>query len=105
MDISKCEYLIGMTSGEDAELANTPEAVAAFICDAGRHEDVVIVTPEYDRVLNTFGIYIDRCSDQAFLQRLLPVLIPLQHEAEHEAGLGCGCEESDESEDQGMSMT
>jgi hypothetical protein len=102
MDVSQYEYLIGMTGGGDMRLENTPEAVAAFLCDAGQYEDVAVAAPDGAMVLTTFGIYVDRCRDQDFLQRLLPVLIPLQHEVEHEAGLGCGCEEAG---NQGMTMT
>ena len=101
MDISKHSHLIGWFNFHQYEIENKPEAVADFIINAWREGvDAVISTPDNDTVITTCGIYVDRCHDQDFLQRLLPVLIPKQHEVENELGLHCGCEESDG--DQGM---
>ena len=103
MDISKYSHLIGWFNFHSFEIENTPEAVADFIINTGKEDvNAVISTPDHDTIITTCGIYIDRCQDQNFLQRLLPVLIPKQHEVENELGLHCGCEDS--GEDQGMTM-
>lgn len=64
-------------------IENTPEAIAEHICTYGLHEDITIYTEDGDFLLSTFGIYIDKCPNQRFLQEaLLPVLIPKQLEVE-----------------------
>ena len=64
-------------------IENTPEAIAEHICMYGLHEDITIYTEDGDFLLSTFGIYIDKCQNQRFLQEeLLPVLIPMQMEVE-----------------------
>ena len=65
------------------KIENTPEAIAEHICTYGLHEDITIYTEDGDFLLSTFGIYIDKCPNQRFLQEeLLPVLIPKQIEVE-----------------------
>ena len=93
MDISKHAHLLGWYDLHCFEIENTPEAVAEFIINTAK-EDVsaVISTPEHDTVITTNGMYVDRCYDQDFLKKLQPVLIPMQHKAENEVGLHCGCE-------------
>ena len=39
-------------------------------------------------MLNTFGIYIDRCSDFDYLEKLRPVLVEKQLKLESSLGLG-----------------
>jgi hypothetical protein len=78
MKVADCDYLIGIFTSGDKQLSNSLEAVADFICEAGMEDDLVITKPDGQRVLNTFGIYIDRCADQEYLEKLLPVLIPKQ---------------------------
>jgi hypothetical protein len=80
MNVSNCEYLIGISISSDdcIRLDNTPEAVAAFICDAGQYGEVAIAAPDFNIILSAFCMSVDRCDDQAFLRRLLPVLVPLQ---------------------------
>lgn len=64
-------------------IENTPEAIAEHICANGLHEDITIYTEDGDFLLSTFGIYINKCPNQKFLQEeLLPVLIPMQMEVE-----------------------
>ncbi|MDD4422783.1 MAG: hypothetical protein PHD46_07085 [Eubacteriales bacterium] len=87
MKASDYDYLIGMHSGDYQRIENTLEAVSDFICEAGMDDDLVIITPDNRRVLNTFGIYIDRCADKDYLEQLLPVLIPKQMEID-----GTDCE-------------
>ena len=71
------------------KIKNTPEAIADYICTYGLHEDITIYTEDGDFLLSTFGIYIDKCPNQRFLQEeLLPVLIPKQLEVE-ERVWGC----------------
>lgn len=56
----------------------TPENIAHFI---GAHMDAseITVTDTMDRlILNTAGRFIDRCPDQALLERVKKVLIPIQ---------------------------
>lgn len=70
-------------------IENAPEAIADYICKYGLHEDITIYTEDGDFLLSTFGIYIDKCPNQRFLQEeLLPVLIPKQIEVE-DRGWGC----------------
>ena len=70
-------------------IENTPEAIAEHICKCGLHEDITIYTEDGDFLLSTFGIYIDKCPNQRFLQEeLLPVLIPMQMEVEEQVW-GC----------------
>ena len=106
LDVSKYEYLIGMTSGNDERLKNTPESVAEFICRAGKHEDVIITTPNFNKVLNTFGIYVDKCNDPVFMEKLRLVLVSKQLEVESfedtEASEG---EIEDQSENEEIMMT
>lgn len=57
---------------------NSPSNIANFIM---QHRDAreIILTDTMDRlILNTIGEFIDRCPDQAFLQQILPHLIPMQ---------------------------
>ncbi|MGN0651151.1 MAG: hypothetical protein ACI4KM_11995 [Oscillospiraceae bacterium] len=77
------EMLVGVGVGDPIEIPNTLEGVADFICTNGIYGDVVIwAFPAEEQVLDTYGLYINKCSDQDYLKALLPVLIPKQHEAE-----------------------
>lgn len=82
-------FLVGVTSNRHAvKLENSTEAVADFICTKGVDGDLCILTPDGDNVLNTFGIYIDRCSDFDYLEKLRPVLVEKQLKLESSLGLG-----------------
>ena len=78
MKIADNPFYIGVFSGATTRIENTAEAIAAFIVDSGKEGDLEILTPNGDAVLNTMGIWIDRCSDQDFLIELKEVLIPKQ---------------------------
>ena len=82
-------FLVGVTSNRHAvKLENSTEAVADFICTKGVDGDLCILTPDGDKVLNTSGIYIDRCSDFDYLEKLRPVLVEKQLKLESSLGLG-----------------
>lgn len=82
------EKLIGVTSDGDAtEIKNTTEAVADFICEKGVKGDLYVLTPDGERVLNTFGMYVDRCISSEYMEQLRPVLIQKQLKTESEFGL------------------
>ena len=82
-------FLVGVTSNRHAvKLENSTEAVADFICTKGVDGDLCVLTPDGDKVLNTFGIYIDRCSDFDYLEKLRPVLVEKQMKLESSLGLG-----------------
>lgn len=86
-ETEKCPFLLAYSDGSDAErIESTPEAITAYICSHGLDGDITI-TDHMDRfVLDTFGLYINRCPDQDLLKgALLPVLIPAQIEAERKA--------------------
>lgn len=57
----------------------TPQNIANFL---GKHQydaSKIVLTDMLDRlVLNTIGGFIDRCPNQALLQQIMPVLIPIQ---------------------------
>lgn len=66
-------------------IENTPEAIAEHICKYGLYEDITIYTSDGVFLLSTFGLYINKCPDQNFLQeQLLPVLVPKQQKIEDE---------------------
>lgn len=82
------EKLIGITDDGDAtEIKNTTEAVADFICEKGLKGDLYILTPDGERILNTFGMYVDRCVSPEYMEQLRPVLIQKQYKTESEVGL------------------
>ena len=86
VEMKDCPYLLGWHSGGETRLANNPEAVADFICAAGQDEDVRITDPSGRFILDTFGLYINKCPNQEYLKNeLLPVLIPKQHIVEAQA--------------------
>ena len=78
-------YVYASKGNDYITIENTPEAIAEYICTNGLHEDITIYTEDGDFLLSTFGIYINKCPNQRFLQEeLLPVLIPMQLEAEEQ---------------------
>lgn len=66
------------SAGEIIEIENSLEAVADAICKYGLDGDIKISTPEYT-VLNTFGIYVDRCFDPEYMEQLRPILVEKQN--------------------------
>ena len=87
MKIADNPYYIGISSEIGGKLDNTAEALANFICVAGETSDLRILLPNGNTLLNTFGIFIDRCADKEFLEELKEVLIPMQKEMARELGL------------------
>lgn len=58
--------------------SGSPENMASFIGSHGM-ADEIIITDALDRhILNTFGCFIDRCSDPALLEKIKEKLIPIQ---------------------------
>ena len=58
---------------------NSPANIANFIMLHSENTDKIVLTDQADRlILNTFGEFINRCPDQAFLQEVLKELIPMQ---------------------------
>lgn len=58
---------------------NSPANIANFIMLHSENTDKIVLTDQADRlILNTFGEFINRCPDQAFLQEVLKDLIPMQ---------------------------
>lgn len=77
------EHLLASQGNTYISIENKPKAIAEYICTNGLHEDITIYTEDGDFLLSTFGIYINKCPNQKFLQEeLLPVLIPMQMEVE-----------------------
>ena len=82
------EKLIGITDdGEATQIDNDTKAVADFICEKGLKGDLYILTPDGERILNTFGMYVDRCVSPEYMERLRPILVQKQHKTESEIGL------------------
>lgn len=58
---------------------NSPANIANFIMLHSENTDKIVLTDQADRlILNTFGEFINRCPDRAFLQEVLKDLIPMQ---------------------------
>lgn len=88
--------LYGECSDGDIELRSVND-VAKFICEYGLNENVRVVTPFGDELLNTFGIYLNRISDMEYREELLKVLVPMQQKLDGTAGI-------EETEGLGLSM-
>ena len=87
--MSENKYVSTSQGNSYITIENTPEAIAEHICTTGLHEDITIYTEDGDFLLSTFGIYINKCPNQRFLQEeLLPVLIPMQMEVEEQLLMG-----------------
>ena len=74
--------LVNTADGEQIEIENTLELVAKSICQYGSSGDIMITTPYDTPVLNTMGIYVDKCSNAEYMESLRPVLIEKQLEPE-----------------------
>jgi hypothetical protein len=92
MKIADNPYYIGISSEIGGKLDNTAKALAKFICVAGETSDLRILLPNGNTILNTNGIFIDRCADKEFLEELKKTLIPMQKKVESELGFPeCHC--------------
>ena len=68
--------------GQRVELSTLDE-VADFIVGLGMEGDLYVNDEYGTLMINTFGPFIDKARDQAFLRELLPVLIPKQQALEN----------------------
>lgn len=73
----KYAKLYGLSDRVTKELYSVEE-VANFIIKEGVCSDVKIITEEGERLLDTFGIFINKISDMEYREQLLKVLIPMQ---------------------------
>lgn len=92
----KYSLLYGECSEGNIELGNVNET-AEFICKYGVSEDVRVITPCGEELLNTFGIYLNRISDMDYREELLKVLVPMQQKLD-------GTADIEETEGLGLSM-
>jgi hypothetical protein len=104
-------YLIGYYQSENGwertMLIPTAENIASYIVSHRHTKDIQITTPLDEPFITAFGMYINKCTDQDFLQnKLLSVLIPMQKGEmkpkpiqEYEEKLDCETELGDEPEE------
>ena len=76
MKIADSPHYIGVSRFIETKLENTAEALATYIVHAGQHRDIHIISADDDVVLNTTGVWIDKCCDSEFLAELKEVLNP-----------------------------
>lgn len=94
MRISRHEYLIGFTDEGSHQIDPDYGSLAQFISTNGLVADLFITDPTGVFVLDTFGIFINRCPDQTLLEELKEVLAPLQIQAGTAVGLPeCQCQD------------
>lgn len=100
------EYLIGYSTktGEEKDIPNTLEDVADYIVREGLKGDMQILTPFYEPVLNTFGFFVDRCSDPEYMEALRPILVEKQNNWEQFLDGGSESQSADEDEDEQQEM-
>lgn len=73
-NIDEYKELIVCTGRNEIKIENSIEAVSDAICKYGIDGDISIYTADY-MVLNTFGIYVDRCFNSEYMEKLRPVLV------------------------------
>lgn len=73
-------YIYGYDGGRQIfYFEKSPANTANFIMLHKEHADHMILTDLADRlILNTFGEFINCCTDQGFLQEVLKELVPMQ---------------------------
>ena len=98
----KYPLLIGHSLAGRTHLRSIQE-VANFICVHGQYGDLAITQKDGTPFLDTFGIYINKIADMDYLEELLKVLIPMQHEIEAEC-FDCDESEADEEINNGMEL-
>lgn len=80
----KKDLIIGYVYGLEGQrqeyyFENSPSNIASFIMLKKEHADKMILTDMLDKlVLDTFGEFINRCSDQKLLQEITKELVPMQ---------------------------
>ena len=101
-NINEYPYLTVTTqNGESERIENSLESVSEAICKYGMKGDVTISTDDY-MVLNTFGFYVNRCSDPVYMEQLRPVLVEKQQKLE-ESFMG-GMDESSDTPTDGIQV-
>lgn len=80
LGILKEEFLRGYVNNSfKANIKNTPEQISAFITKYGMAGDITITDSLDIAVITTFGIFLNRCSDQEYLlKHLRPTMVSLQ---------------------------
>ncbi len=76
MDLTEKLNLVGYAEGESKQLKNIEE-VADFICQKGKHGDVII-TNNGEPFITTIGIYLDKVADIRYRAQLMPILTKKQ---------------------------
>lgn len=70
--------LAGGYHEKPVKIDSTDENLCAFIVRIKLSECYTITDNLDNFVLNTIGNFIDRCADKELLERLLPILMPMQ---------------------------
>lgn len=71
-------YVNIMSDGRRIAIDNDTTAVATAICKYGVSSDLVIEDENGERIIMTYGIYIDKCYDSLYLETLRPILTEKQ---------------------------
>ena len=75
-------FLRGDTQVGTLRIGNDYDSIADFICEYGPIGDTNITTPLHETVLDTYGLFVNRCFDPGFMEKLRAVLVPKQMEME-----------------------
>ena len=81
MKISDHPYYTGMFLDVSVVLNNDAKSLSSFICTNGVKNDLRIYTPDGKEVLDTFGIFVNKCCDQEFMLELRKALATMQKKA------------------------
>ena len=64
--------------GKPVRIESTDENLCAFVARIKLNERYVITDLSDNFVLDTIGNFFDRCMDKDLLQRLVPIITPMQ---------------------------
>ena len=78
MDLTEKLDLVGYFESESKQLKSIEE-VADFICNNGKHGDVII-TNNGEPFITTIGIYLDMVADIRYRSQLMPILTKKQEQ-------------------------
>ena len=78
--VKESESFKVVEQGDMVRIKNDAKSLATFICTVGLKRDVHIYTPEGNKVLKTFGIWVDKCCDRGLMEELRKELTPMQEE-------------------------
>lgn len=70
--------LAGGYHGKPVRIESTEENLCAFVARIKLNERYVITDLSDNFVLDTIGNFIDHCMDKELLQRLVPIITPMQ---------------------------